>query len=74
VIGLLKITRKKSPLCRTLGDGARSEARSLTAAQFQAVLKELHEPFATVALLCVRLGLRISEALALRWSDVFPQA
>jgi integrase len=34
------------------------------------LLLELHEPFATVALLCVCLGLRISEALALQWADV----
>jgi integrase len=33
-------------------------------------LKELHEPFDTLALLSVCLGLRISEALALRWADV----
>src|ERR1019366_8837291 len=46
------------------------KARSLTAEQFQALLKELHEPFATMALLCVCLGLRISEALTLRWADV----
>ena len=46
------------------------KARSLTAGQFRALLKELHEPFATMALLCVCLGLRISEALALRWDDV----
>jgi integrase len=38
--------------------------------QFHVLLKELHEPFATMALLSVCLGLRISEALALRWSDV----
>jgi integrase len=38
--------------------------------QFRALLKELHEPFATIALLCVCLGLRISEALALQWRDV----
>jgi integrase len=38
--------------------------------QFRALLKELHEPFATMALLAVCLGLRISEVLALRWSDV----
>ena len=38
--------------------------------QFHALLKELHEPFATIALLCVCLGLRISEALALKWGDV----
>ena len=47
-----------------------TKARSLTAEQFQALLTELHEPFATMALLSVCLGLRISEALALRWSDV----
>jgi len=46
------------------------KARNLTAAQFNALLKELHEPFATMALLCVCLGLRISETLALRWADV----
>jgi integrase len=46
------------------------KARSLTAEQFGALLSELHEPFATMALLCVCLGLRISEALAIRWSDV----
>jgi integrase len=46
------------------------KARSLTVEQFHALLKELQEPFATLALLCVCLGLRISEVLALRWSDV----
>jgi integrase len=46
------------------------KARSLTAEQFHALLGELHEPFATMALLGVCLGLRISEVLALRWSDV----
>jgi integrase len=46
------------------------KARSLTAEQFSALLSELHEPFATMALLCVCLGLRISEALSIRWSDV----
>jgi integrase len=30
----------------------------------------LHEPFSTLALLSVCLGLRISEALALRWCDI----
>jgi integrase len=46
------------------------KARSLTAAQFRALLSELREPFSTLALLCVCLGLRMSEARALRWSDV----
>jgi len=46
------------------------KARSLTAEQFHALLKELQEPFGTMALLSVCLGLRFSEALALRWGDV----
>jgi integrase len=46
------------------------KARSLTAEQFQALLTELHEPFATMALLSVCAGLRISETLAFQWSDV----
>ena len=46
------------------------KARSLTAEQFHALLQELQEPFGTMALLSVCLGLRFSEALALRWSDV----
>src|SRR5262249_33810185 len=44
--------------------------RNLTVEQFHALLNELHEPFATLALVCACLGLRISEALALRWADV----
>ncbi len=44
--------------------------RSLTVAEFQKFIVHLAEPFRTMALLCVCFGLRISEALALRWSDV----
>jgi len=44
--------------------------RSLTVEEFCLLLSHLREPFATMALLCVCLGLRISECLALRWSDV----
>ena len=44
--------------------------RSLTVEQFQKLSAELREPFRTIALVCVCFGLRISEALALRWSDV----
>jgi integrase len=69
--GLLDISRNPISLVQNNGATRRTrKARSLTAEQFQALLKELHEPFATMALLCVCLGLRISEALALRWSDV----
>jgi integrase len=69
--GLLDISRNPISLVRNIGATRKvRKARSLTAEQFHALLEELHEPFATMALLCVCLGLRISEALALRWSDV----
>jgi len=69
--GVLDITRNPISLVVNKGATRRTrKARNLTAEQFHALLKELHEPFATMALLCVCLGLRISEALALRWSDV----
>jgi integrase len=44
--------------------------RSLTVAEFHQFIEHLGEPFRTIALLCVSFGLRISEALALKWSDV----
>ncbi len=46
------------------------QPRSLTAEEFQKFLQHLEEPFRTMALLCCCLGLRISECLALKWSDV----
>lgn len=46
------------------------QPRSLTVEEFQGFARHLDEPFRTIALLCVCLGLRISECLALRWSDV----
>ena len=69
--GLLDISRNPISLVQNTGATRRvRKARSLTVEQFHALLKELHEPFSTMALLCVCLGLRISEALALRWADV----
>ncbi len=44
--------------------------RSLTVEEFQRLAQHLAEPFRTIALLCVCFGLRISECLALKWSDV----
>jgi len=44
--------------------------RSLTVEEFHLLLEQLEEPFRTMALVCVCFGLRISECLALRWSDV----
>jgi integrase len=46
------------------------QPRSLTVEEFRRLAQNLVEPFHTMALLCVCLGLRISECLALRWSDV----
>lgn len=69
--GLLGINRNPISLVQNKGAMRKvRKARSLTVEQFHALLKELHEPFATLALLSVCLGLRISEALALRWSDL----
>jgi integrase len=47
-----------------------NKPRSLTVTEFQRFVAELDEPFRTIATLCVCFGLRISECLALRWSDV----
>jgi integrase len=46
------------------------QPRSLTAEEFKKFAAQLSEPFHSIALLCVCLGLRISECLALKWSDV----
>ncbi|HET7441116.1 MAG TPA: site-specific integrase [Terriglobales bacterium] len=46
------------------------QPRSLTVDEFRSFAENLGEPFRTIALLCVCLGLRISECLALKWSDV----
>ena len=46
------------------------QPRSLTVEEFQQLVRQLEEPFHTIALVCVCFGLRISECLALRWSDV----
>ena len=47
-----------------------TQPRSLTVEEFQKFTKHLGEPFRTMSLVCVCLGLRISECLALKWSDV----
>jgi len=69
--GLLDISRNPVSLVRNIGATRKvRKARSLTAEQFHALLRELQEPFGTMALLSVCLGLRFSEALALRCGDV----
>jgi len=44
--------------------------RSLTVEEFPILLQHTTEPFRTMAVLCLCFGLRISECLALKWSDV----
>lgn len=46
------------------------QPRSLKVDEFQMFVKHLVEPVRTMALVCVCFGLRISECLALKWSDV----
>jgi integrase len=44
--------------------------RSLTVEEFQSFFEQLSGPFRVAALICVSFGLRISECLALKWSDI----
>jgi integrase len=48
----------------------RKQPRSLTVEEFHTLSKHLREPFKTMVLLQLCLGLRVSELLALRWQDV----
>lgn len=68
---LIPIGRNPMELVTVRGASKRTrKPRSLTVEEFQKFLARLEEPFHTIALVCVCFGLRISEALALRWSDV----
>jgi integrase len=63
--------RNPIELVRIKGASKRTrKPRSLTVEEFRVFVKKLSEPFRTIALVCVCFGLRISECLALRWSDV----
>ena len=63
--------RNPMELVRIKGASKRvSTPRSLTVEEFQGFTRHLGEPFRTMALLCCCLGLRISECLGLKWSDV----
>jgi integrase len=52
-----------------MADGPRHRLL-ITVEQFRLLVSHLHEPHGTIALLCTCFGLRISECLALRWSDL----
>lgn len=46
------------------------QPHSLTVEQFRLLVSQLKEPFDLMSLVCICFGLRISECLALKWSDV----
>jgi integrase len=69
--GVLEVSRNPIDLVVVKGATKRTrQPRSLTVEQFQKLSQHLREPFGTMAMVCVCFGLRISECLALRWSDV----
>ena len=69
--GALEISRNPIDLVVVKGATKRTrQPRSLTVDEFRTFIQHLEEPFRTMALLCVCFGLRISECLALKWSDV----
>ncbi len=69
--GVIEVRRNPIDLVRVNGAGKRvRQPRSLTVEEFQKLIAELKEPFRTMAIVAVCFGLRVSELLALRWSDV----
>lgn len=69
--GDIPTQRNPTELVTVTGASKRTrQPRSLTVSEFQKFAEYLGEPYRTVALLCVCFGLRISECLALMWSDV----
>lgn len=69
--GDVAVQRNPMELVAVKGASKRTrQPRSLTVEQFQQLVSELEEPFRTMALVCVCFGLRISECLALKWSDM----
>ncbi len=69
--GALEISRNPIDLVVVKGATKRTrQPRNLTVEEFQKFVQRLEEPFRTIALLSVCIGLRISECLALKWSDI----
>jgi integrase len=69
--GNVPLERNPMELVRIMGATKRQrKPRSLTVEEFQRFLAQLEGPFRTIALVCISFGLRISECLGLRWSDV----
>lgn len=68
--GDLAVARNPMELVTIKGATKRRKPRSLTEGEFRRFVAALEEPIRTLALVCVSFGLRISECLALKWSDV----
>jgi integrase len=69
--GVLEVGRNPLELVTIKGATKRlRKPRNLTVEEFQKLHAELKQPFNIIAMLCVCFGLRISECLALKWSDV----
>jgi integrase len=67
----VELQRNPMELVRIKGATKRlRKPRSLTVEEFQCFLAHLEGAFRTMALVCISFGLRISECLALKWSDV----
>jgi integrase len=67
----VELQRNPVELVRIKGATKRQrKPRSLTVEEFQKFLAQLEGAFRTMALVCISFGLRISECLALKWSDV----
>jgi len=68
-----EVPPQRNPMSLVTIKGATKRLRkphNLTEDEFRKFLAHLEEPIRTISLLCVSFGLRISEALALRWCDV----
>jgi integrase len=69
--GLQEPGRNVIELVKVKGSTKRvRKPRSLTTSEFQALIRELKEPVRTLSIICACLGLRVSEGLGLRWSDI----
>lgn len=68
------MTAQRNPLSRVeiKGGGSSKPRRKkliITPEQFQEICDRLNEPFRTMVVIAMCLGLRVSEILALKWSD-----
>jgi integrase len=69
--GLMPAQRNPLSLVEIKGGSSRPRRKKmiLTPEQFQQICEKLDEPFRTMVVIAMCLGLRVSEILALKWSD-----